>query len=909
MRTLILLIAFAALLLTTETFSQINVALGKNAKLSSIYNGPDANGVTASRVVDGNTSGDHPSDNSIAISDHQANPWIEVDLGKAYDISSIKVFNRTDAAPERLDNFSIAVSMTPFSESTNGKLIADKEKAFNGPSKTFTTSSTGRYVRLTIYQSTFLQIAELEVYGTPSVATSSQGTSASNPIVNSGSIKLYNDGDYHLKVFVGKDQKEHDETLLQRNHVTLKDIPIGTYISFKSVNANGKIDDDATQARPMYVWTLENNHIYNIRAQDGITDRQNLIDMDPNLKGVDLVNLNPMAIYSSLSRKSIFESMEGNTSRDYVSEGDRFIKVGFDYRKDPKAIGDGQMRMLYQSESLKRQWSVNVDLSGSGPVGKPGAKVDLSGGAKVGYKEYDNTYRDQKDIYAERNEAKGMYSVSCDPAIASLSAEFKQAINSLPLTYNENDYKKVVENYGTHYLEDVTYGGFYNVFLTMSESAYTQLKGNSLDIKANVGVHMSSKSKTKTPKDDGTTKTKYNSSSAGGDLAVGYSKSVDEEFNDLSSQMKMGYSYGGGNGDFDNWELVDEFNAVPIYIKPKKMSDLIAIEVFKDNSDPVKLATIKTNMEKYLGIYLAAIENLEPIPAPPVTYNLEILDFELVEYIDNGDAYHGMDFDVNVYSGPLEKLKTSDPKILPRINIAKGEMHKKVLGIHNEHPDKLDKSRMTVVPKIGLVINAGNPEKRLFKIIANFREGNSNFAGQAEEYTWINYINPDLDDVNKTRTTTFNYYGEEWIWGSRQVIDIKVTYRLTRESEFHIPIGLDVNKPVSTTEKVMDSSIENMLSSYSDCTCGPKTFKSSSDHTWVEFRLPSAPANESINIDGGAYNKYVFPKCNRVWWENLRFTCNPTSCQWEKIKGNWDADALCHGGKGDSPYVFVGDKD
>lgn len=92
------------------------------------------------------------------------------------------------------------------------------------------------------------------------------------------------------------------------------------------------------------------------------------------------------------------------------------------------------------------------------------------------------------------------------------------------------------------------------------------------------------------------------------------------------------------------------------------------------------------------------------------------------------------------------------------------------------------------------------------------------------------------------------------------------------------------------------------------CSCAAKTFRNVSDHTWVEFRLPQGTGGQSVSIAGGAYNKYVFPKCNRVWWDDLNFKCNAATCQWEKITGKWDADAACTGDKGNSPYVFVGEK-
>jgi len=109
-------------------------------------------------------------------------------------------------------------------------------------------------------------------------------------------------------------------------------------------------------------------------------------------------------------------------------------------------------------------------------------------------------------------------------------------------------------------------------------------------------------------------------------------------------------------------------------------------------------------------------------------------------------------------------------------------------------------------------------------------------------------------------------------------------------------------------EKLIYRIIKSNFDFSSYCNCPPKTFRVSSHHSWAEFRLPQGTGNQTINIKGGAYNKYKFPKCNRVRWSDLEFVCNPSSCNWEKVKGDWDADANCHGSKGNSPYVFVGNK-
>jgi len=89
--------------------------------------------------------------------------------------------------------------------------------------------------------------------------------------------------------------------------------------------------------------------------------------------------------------------------------------------------------------------------------------------------------------------------------------------------------------------------------------------------------------------------------------------------------------------------------------------------------------------------------------------------------------------------------------------------------------------------------------------------------------------------------------------------------------------------------------------------CSPKTFRTVSAKTWAEFRLPKKREGSTITVKGGAYNKYVFPKCNRVHWSDLTFYCDGKK-GWKKTKGKWGSDALCHGSKGKSPYVAVGNR-
>lgn len=96
------------------------------------------------------------------------------------------------------------------------------------------------------------------------------------------------------------------------------------------------------------------------------------------------------------------------------------------------------------------------------------------------------------------------------------------------------------------------------------------------------------------------------------------------------------------------------------------------------------------------------------------------------------------------------------------------------------------------------------------------------------------------------------------------------------------------------------------LEAQKQCNCKARTFRVQSDHTWAEFRMPAAKGGTVVSIPKGVYNKYVLPKCNRVWWDDLQFSCDPNLCRWERISGRWDADILCHGSYTPHKYLFVG---
>ena len=147
------------------------LARGKPAVQSSTLS--HALNPIASRAVDGNTDGNFAA-SSVSHTNADAAAWWQVDLGSTYDISEVRLWNRTDCCAERLQNAYVFVSPVPFTS-------ADPEVTKGQPGvKTYFVSGVagsptiasfsqarGRFVRVQLRGTDFLALAEVQVWGMP----------------------------------------------------------------------------------------------------------------------------------------------------------------------------------------------------------------------------------------------------------------------------------------------------------------------------------------------------------------------------------------------------------------------------------------------------------------------------------------------------------------------------------------------------------------------------------------------------------------------------------------------------------------------------------------------------------------------------------------------------------------------
>jgi YVTN family beta-propeller protein len=161
--------ANAALNWTVSSQPVVNVALGKSATQSSQFADASKNPVAA-KAVDGNTNGVY-ANASVAVTGNQATPWWQVDLERIYNINHLVLWNRTDCCGDRLANFYVFISATDMTGRTLSSLINDaaiwkyQYSGQAGASLSIPASTSGRYVRVQLTSSTYLQLAEVQVFG------------------------------------------------------------------------------------------------------------------------------------------------------------------------------------------------------------------------------------------------------------------------------------------------------------------------------------------------------------------------------------------------------------------------------------------------------------------------------------------------------------------------------------------------------------------------------------------------------------------------------------------------------------------------------------------------------------------------------------------------------------------------
>ena len=171
--------------------NNINLATSGTASQSST----DYGGL-ASRANDGNTDGNF-NNHSVSHTASQSQPYWDLDLGAgnaSKTLDRINVWNRTDGDSNRTVNFHVFVSDNPFTGMTVAASQAQigVQDNFNAaqagsPTTIDIANRTGRYIRVQLEGSTFLHLAEVQVFAVaagPQPVTFAPGETTKTVTVN-----------------------------------------------------------------------------------------------------------------------------------------------------------------------------------------------------------------------------------------------------------------------------------------------------------------------------------------------------------------------------------------------------------------------------------------------------------------------------------------------------------------------------------------------------------------------------------------------------------------------------------------------------------------------------------------------------------------------------------------------------
>ncbi len=157
--------------LTNASVSAVSdLAWGKPASQSSTL--ADYPTAGAQAAVDGRQDGNFYS-GSVTSTNLDGNAWWQVDLGASQPIASLVIWNRTDCCPERLNDFWVFVSNTPYEATDTPATLKRRAQTWSthqtatpSPSTKITTSGArGRYLRVQLNGRNYLSLAEVEVFG------------------------------------------------------------------------------------------------------------------------------------------------------------------------------------------------------------------------------------------------------------------------------------------------------------------------------------------------------------------------------------------------------------------------------------------------------------------------------------------------------------------------------------------------------------------------------------------------------------------------------------------------------------------------------------------------------------------------------------------------------------------------
>jgi hypothetical protein len=441
------------------------------------------------------------------------------------------------------------------------------------------------------------------------------------PAKNSGKVRFQNTGNIAVKLY---------RTTADNQQTFITEIAANSGLDIDAKLGEGytvQINDDKVTHRKMYVVDLDETIFItgNVAMKDfaGYGTSFSMLNIDPNLFGVDTTVLNTKNLVTSMGKKQIFERLDISRGIDYETQPPYLIKVGFNYAAYPLTVSTNGSRMSYGYSSYSSSW--NIAASGSFPV----KAVDVSGG--FGYGETNSNQSSTTDVYTYSRHQVLTHQVAVTPTKAYLNPEFVDRVRKVTDAASAD---QLIRDYGTHYPETIFYGGDLSSYLRMTSTDYTKANSMNLDVQAAVEV---STPTTKQQKGYGKTTTSQGSSYGG---KMNFSMNTNQEQRSLLEKSESQCKVIGGEYTASGDYTVNEANSAPLVVSLTRIDELIDPKVFKDDTDPAILFKIRNLVKDATDRYIKArVSTTKPIQLPPPNvYVVTLSKMSVTSHIDDANS-------------------------------------------------------------------------------------------------------------------------------------------------------------------------------------------------------------------------------------------------------------------------------
>ena len=198
----------------------------------------------------------------------------------------------------------------------------------------------------------------------------------------------------------------------------------------------------------------------------------------------DILTLDPFNISHTATHHRVFAFYPGEAIEIEDEAKQVLIPRSTSYIPGSKGSfnSESQTSILYTEADMQRLYAGAVGGIVTRLMG-----VFLPFSLSTSYKTLKKERRQEKSIYAFTRAEYVHYSLELNPndwANLHLDLEFQETVGRLPKENNEVDYKQFIENFGTHFSAQVTFGGMVYQRIRLDESTYAVVAQQGANLEA-----------------------------------------------------------------------------------------------------------------------------------------------------------------------------------------------------------------------------------------------------------------------------------------------------------------------------------------------------------------------------------------------------------------------------------------